>query len=351
MALERPALSTIIERVATDIESRLEGTDARLRRSNLTVIGRALAGAAHGLYGFTVRHGEQYIITTATGTILDRWASIWGITRKSPGTATGMATFKGVDGTVIPEGTVATRADSTEYTTISARTLGSSGEADISIQASDSGVAGNCAAGTTLTIAAQVAGLDATATVTSAALTGGSDAESDDDLRERLIARIQDPPQGGALTDYEQWALSVTDVTRAWVYPGRMGGGTVGIMFVCDNLDDIIPTVSKVAEVQEYIESVRPVTADVYVFAPAHHVVDFTIHVDPDTTTVRSAVEAELKDLFTRESAPEATIYKSHYDEAISSAEGETDHVVSVPAGNIEPPTGTIPILGSITWV
>lgn len=351
MALERPTLKTIIERIATDIESRIEGTDARLRRANLTVLGRALAGAAHGLYGFTVRHGEQYIITSATDIFLDRWAAIWGITRKLPGTATGVATFTGLAGTVIPEGTAINRADSTEYVTQSAHTLSASGTADIAIQASDYGVGGNCDAGTTLTIAAQVAGLDATATVTSDAVSGGSDAESDDDLRDRLLARIQNPPQGGAITDYEQWALSVTDVTRAWVYPGRMGGGTVGIMFVCDNLEDIIPTASKVAEVQAYIETVRPVTADVYVFAPAHYPVDFTLHVEPDTTAVRSAVEAELRDLFTRESAPEATIYKSHYDEAISTAEGETDHLVSVPEGNIIPPTGTIPILGSITWV
>lgn len=351
MALERPTLPTIIDRVASDIESRIDGTDARLRRSNLAVLGRALSGAAHGLYGFAVRQADQYIITSASGSILDRWAAIWAITRKTASKATGVATFTGTAGTVVPAGTVVSRADSTQYLTLVAASLGVGGSASLSLQAVDTGEDGNCDAGTVLTVAAQAAGLNATATVGTGGMSGGADAEADDDLRARLLARIQDPPQGGSATDYEQWALEVADVTRAWVYPNRMGGGTVGVMFVCDNQADIIPTEAQVAAVQAHIESVRPVTADVYVFAPAAYAVDFTIHVSPDTAAVRTAVEAELKDLFTRESEPEVTIYKTHYDEAISAADGETDHVVSVPAGNVEPPAGTIPMLGAITWV
>ncbi|TBV76886.1 baseplate J/gp47 family protein [Pseudoxanthomonas winnipegensis] len=351
MALERPTLPTIVDRVATDIESRLEGSDARLRRSNVAVLGRALSGAVHGLYGFAVRQAEQYVITSATGSILDRWAAIWGITRKTASKASGVATFSGTAGTQIPAGTVASRADGKQYATLVVGTLSSGGTATISIQAADAGAETNAAAGTVLTVAAQVAGLNATAVVGSGGLSNGADAEGDDDLRARLVARIQDPPQGGAATDYEQWALEVADVTRAWVYPNRMGGGTVGVMFVCDNLPNIIPTQSKVDEVKAHIETVRPVTADVYVFAPASYAVNFTIHVTPDTAAVRAAVEAELKDLFARESQPEVTIYKTHYDEAISSADGETDHLVSVPAGNVVPPAGTIPMLGTITWV
>lgn len=350
MALERPTLATLIDRVATDIESRLPGTDARLRRANLTVLGRVQAGAAHGLYGFAVRQAEQYIITSATGSILDRWCSIWGITRKTASAATGNVTLTGVASTAVAAGITLTRADGSEFTTAAAVTLGSGGSAAVAVSASEPGSDGNTAAGTSLTIAAQVAGLDATAIVAAGGLSNGADAEADDDLRARLLARIQDPPQGGAATDYEQWALEVADVTRAWVYPARMGPGTVGVMFVCDNLEDIIPTEAKVAEVLAYIEQRRPVTAEVYVFAPAAYAVDFSLSVTPDTSAVRTAVEAELKDLFAREAEPEVTIYKTHYDEAISSADGETDHSVTTPAGNIDPPAGTIPMLGTITW-
>lgn len=351
MALERPTLPTIVDRIATDIESRLPGADARLRRSNLTVLGRAQAGAAHGLYGFAVDQARQYIITSSTGTILERWATIWGLSRKTASSAAGAVALAGIAGTAVPAGIVLTRSDSAEFVTAAAATLDANGIASVAVTASAAGASGNTAAGSSLALAAQVDGLDAVATVAAGGLTGGADAELDAGLRDRLLERIRNPPQGGASADYAQWALEVDGVTRVWVYPRRMGAGTVGVTFVCDNLDDIIPTAAKVAEVQAYIDARRPVTAEIYVFAPVPFGVDFSVSVTPDTAAVRAAVQAELEDLFAREAEPETLIYKTHFDEAISAADGETDHMVTVPAGNIVPDAGTIPMLGAITWL
>ena len=47
MAFNRPSLTALVERIATDFESRLPGTDARLRRSNVGVMSRVWAGVAH----------------------------------------------------------------------------------------------------------------------------------------------------------------------------------------------------------------------------------------------------------------------------------------------------------------
>lgn len=353
MALNRPTLPNIIDRVATDIEAALVGTDARLRRANTTVLGRAIAGTTHGLYGFAEQQANQYIITSSTGSILERWAAVWKIARKSATHASGTAVIAGIAGTVLPSGSVLSRADSAEFTTREDAEVGLGGTATVALVASEAGAGSNTAGGTVLAVAAQVDGLNATASVSAAGLTGGSDAELDAALRARLLERIQNPPQGGADADYAQWALEVADVTRVWVYPRRMGAGTVGVAFVCDNLDDIIPTPAKVAEVQAYIDSParKPVTAEVYVFAPLRYTVDFTISVTPNTEAVRAAVRAELEDLFAREAEPETPIFKTHYDEAISAADGETDHLVTVPAGNIQPSAGAIPALGVITWV
>ena len=65
-------------------------------------------------------------------------------------------------------------------------------------------------------------------------LAAGSDAETDESLRARVLRRIQKPPQGGAGYDYVAWALEVPGVTRAWVYPAEMGLGTVTVRFVRD---------------------------------------------------------------------------------------------------------------------
>ncbi|RYE88861.1 MAG: baseplate J protein, partial [Oxalobacteraceae bacterium] len=59
----------------------------------------------------------------------------------------------------------------------------------------------------------------------------------------------------------------------------------------------------------------------------------------------------ELRDLLVREAAPGKTLLLSHIREAVSTAAGETDHVLVSPAANVVPPTGHMPTFGSIAWV
>ena len=121
-------------------------------------------------------------------------------------------------------------------------------------------------------------------------------------------------------------------MTRAWCYPLENGDGTVVVRFVCDDLADISPTSEMVKQVQSYIDSKRPVTADVTVMGPTLKAVNIEIStLTPDTSDVRAAVEAELKDLFMKESEPSRSIYLSHIRAAISAAAGEVDHVLVSP--------------------
>ena len=106
----------------------------------------------------------------------------------------------------------------------------------------------------------------------------GSDIEDIESLRERVLFRKSEPPMGGAKHDYVAWALSVAGVTRAWCLPHADGLGTIGVLFVRDDDDNFIPDAAEVQAVQDYIESVRPVTASsVYVAAPTPVAVDFTL--------------------------------------------------------------------------
>ncbi|WP_431477840.1 baseplate J/gp47 family protein [Massilia eburnea] len=56
--------------------------------------------------------------------------------------------------------------------------------------------------------------------------------------------------------------------------------------------------------VQAYIDARRPVTAELYVVAPVAAPVPFQIQLTPGSASVKAAVEAELRDLILRESAP-----------------------------------------------
>lgn len=351
MPLDRPSLQELIERVYADIESQLPGTDARLRRSNLGVLGRTHSGVTHGLYGHLDWQSKQLLPDTAELEYLERHASVYKITRIAAGKAAGSITFTGTDTSVIPAGTIVQRSDAVEFTTDAEATI-NAGSAIAAVTAVEGGVASNTDAGSSVTLVNPIAGVNSTASVTTA-IANGTDAESDDSLRERLLDRIQQPPHGGAEFDYVKWAKEVSGVTRAWEYPQEMGIGTVTVRFVVDDhAVSSIPDAAKVTEVQDHIDSVRPVTVKgLYVVAPLDTPLDITITgLNPDTQEVRDAITAELKDLLRREAVPGGTILISHIREAISIAAGEHDHALTVPAADVTHSTGEIATLGVITW-
>ncbi len=349
MPFTRPDLPTLINRAEADIETRLPGADARLRRSNLNVLARVHSGAAHGLYGYLEWVSRQVIIDTADGDILERHASIWGVERKAASPAVGNITVTGTNGAIIPADSTLARSDGAQYAT-DAEAMIAGGVATIAVTAVEGGQAGNAAAAASLSFDTPIAGVNSTATVTASALTGGADIETDDDLRARLLARIQSPPHGGAAYDYVAWALEVAGVTRAWVYPAELGLGTVTVRFVRDDDASPIPDAAEVLAVQTYIDSLRPVTAAVTVAAPIAVPLNFTIDLTPDTAAIRAAIEAELRDLLLREAEPGATILLSHIREAISLASGENDHILTAPAANVAHTVGQMATFGAITW-
>lgn len=351
MPFSRPTLQQLIERIQADIESRLPGTDPRLKHSVLAILARAEAGAVHGLYGYLDWLADQLMADTAEAEFLDRHASIWAVTRLAPAQASGNVIFAGTNGAVIPAGTELQRSDGWLYATLADATI-ASGTAIAAVQARTAGASGNTASSATLTLTSPISGVNSSATVAAGGLAGGTDTETDAALRTRLLARLQAPPHGGAEFDYVAWAQEVAGVTRAWAYPLENGPGTVAVRFMTDGLTaNGIPDAGKVAEVQAHIDTRRPVGAAPTVAAPIAAALNFTIHIVPDTSAVRAAVTAELQDMIRREAQPGGKILLSHIREAVSLATGETDSVVSAPAADVTYTTGQIAVMGTVTWV
>lgn len=349
MPFSRPTLQELVNRTAADAQARL-GLDELLRRDDLQVLTRVHAGAVHGLYGYLEWLSRQVIFDTAEAEYLERWASIWGVARKPAAAATGDVVFTGVNGAVVPAGAALIRADGAEYfTTADANLTG--GTATAPVEAVTPGATGNALAGVSLGLTSPVAGVSSTVLVGAAGLSGGADVEDDASLRDRFIARIQQPPQGGASNDYVTWALEVPGVTRAWVSPQELGIGTVTVRFVRDDDATIIPDAGEVAAVQAHIDTRRPVTASATVVAPVAVPLDFTIGLTPNTAAAQAAVQAELADLIRREAAPGGTVLLSHIREAISIAAGETNHTLSVPTADVTHSIGQMAVMGTITWL
>lgn len=349
----RPSLVDLNDRVKADINSGIPGADARLRRSFLGVLARALAGLAHGLYGYLSWIAAQAIPDTANAAGLEAWARVWGVTRKVASKASGSVTFTGTNGTVIASGTEIIRSDGTSYLTTAEGTV-ASGTVTLSVQAAVAGAAGAADAGTAMKFVSPVSGVNASGVVAAGGLGGGADAETDDELRARLVARIQEPPQGGAGLDYVRWAKEVAGVTRAWVTGGEMGVGTVTVRFMMDSTySDGIPLSGDVTAVQAYIDAAsrRPVTAELYVAAPVAVALDVEItNLTPNTTAVKAAVEAELADMVRRIAEPGGTIPLSKIWEAVSIASGETSHLITSPTSDVTHTVGQIATLGAVTY-
>src|SRR5206468_5169906 len=126
-------------------------------------------------------------------------------------------------------------------------------------RALDPGSGGNLTAGFSLSLIDPIPGVNASGTVIE--LLNGTDTENDDDLRARVLRRIQQPPMGGAQYDYEAWALAVGGVTRAWAASEDLG--TVTIRFMMDDLradNDGFPFQNDIDAVAAYIDYRRPVS-------------------------------------------------------------------------------------------
>lgn len=346
MAFDRPSLRELISQMQADAEREAGAT--QLRQSNLRVLPKVFAFAVHGLYAYIDWVVRQLFPDTAEKSFLERQASIQGIYRREATAATGTLTVTRTAGATIPVGTVFVAADGeTRFLTTEEPEVDAN---EVPVQCMTIGTGGNREAGETYALVSPLSGVATEAT--GSEMAGGTEAETDDSLRERLIYRLQNPPRGGTATDYVAWAMEVPGVTRAWCFPKELGIGTVTVRFATDGLtENGVPTEGMVSIVSDYIAENAPVTAATTVVAPVAKTVNFVIEdLYPDTPSVRAQIEAELKSLFIREAEPGKALLISHVRQAISSAAGEEDFTLVSPTEDIGADVDELLVVGSVTY-
>lgn len=357
MPFTRPGLAELIARVRGDLRGRLEIGGPLLRRAMVDVLGAVWAGAIHTLFGYLDWLARQLFADTAEREALLRRAALYGITPTPAAFAAGNVAATGTNGSLIPAGTVL-RLDAATAYLVDAGVVIASGTATMAVTAELAGDAANLPDGTALTFESPIAGVNSTATVEVGGITGGVDEEGTEEVRDRFLLRLREPPQGGAEQDYEAWALAVAGVTRVWVFAHELGLGTVVVRFVQDDPDTGevgFPDAGAVAAVQAALDEQRPITAAATAAAPTELAVAFTLHLVPDSADTRAAVSAELADLLRRVAEPgdgagRGTVLLSQIRTAIGVAEGVTDYTIAVPSANVVPGLGELPTVGVITW-
>jgi uncharacterized phage protein gp47/JayE len=319
------------------------------------------AGAIHLMYGFLNYVADQLFAARADTEGLEAIGDEYGITRNSATAATGSGAATGTNGTVIPAGSELQSTSGQVYETDSAATI-ATGTATLDFTAQEAGEDGNDDGGISLSFVSPIVGIDNTVTVDSDGIQGGTDEETDENLRDRILSRKRKPPHGGAEFDYETWAKEVSGVTRVWTFPQYQGNGTIGVAFTRDNDTSIIPNQVQRQTVYDYIVEHSdpgtgktvgiPVTAEpgFFVIEIEQLAVNIEIDISPNTATVQSNVRGQLEDYIFREGGPGNTLYLSKISEAISLAVGEERHELVSPVADVSAATNQVHVLGTVTF-
>jgi len=363
MAWVRPTLNNIYDRIISNVEKQSSNIGGLFRRSVVRILSKSLATVVSQLYGHQVIIKNSLLVSTAENDDLDIHGGEYGVNRTAASKATGTCTATGTTGTSIPVGTELKSPGGIIYVVDDAETVAAgSASLDFTAKTGYEGSDGNDDAGVSLTFTSPITGVDSTATVDSDGINGGADLESDEDYRERILVRKRQAPHAGCKNDYEVWAKEISGVTRAWCFPTYMGNGTVGVAFVRDDDDTILPNSTQREAMSAYlVEHTDPITgqttgipltaeAGLYIIELEEKEIDFSIAISPNTTTVQEAVEDELEALLIADGGPGQTLRLSRISEAISAAASETHHTLTSPTADVACGYSEVPKLGTITW-
>lgn len=155
----------------------------------------------------------------------------------------------------------------TTFELTAAATIGGGGTVSVTMNATVAGTDGNLSVGDVVTLTSSIPGVDASATVTAAAATEGTDDEAIGALLTRVLYRLQHQPKAITASDLRTIAEGVTlssvTVSRAYVYPRRSGTGTADVVpMVAGSGSGRRPSAALVTEVDGTLDDDRTVTAE-----------------------------------------------------------------------------------------
>jgi uncharacterized phage protein gp47/JayE len=387
MPFARPVLQDLVSQALTDIQAQLDGVDPLLANAVLRVLGVTLAEAFNSQYGYQDYIALQAVPFTAVDEAFAGWAALKDEQQKPASQATGSWTFAAsADDLTIDVGAAINRSDGVAYIA-SAEATSAGGSITVPVTAVVAGSAGTIATGVSGVLASPVAGIATTGTGIAGA--AGADVEVFADFKTRVLQIYAQPPQGGDASDYVEWALQVSGVTRAWCAPSGLGAGTVVVYFMMDLAETEFggfpqgnagvasgetrdtPATGDLLAVADWIFPLRPATALVYAVPPRPNTATFTIALAGATTAVKAAINAAIDAVFLANGSPGGVLLStgvqggvidlSDVEAAIAAVQGARGFVIETIAcdhgtvspgvqGNIAAAAGYLTVRGPTTW-
>lgn len=272
------------------------------KNSDFVMRGRAATGLISGLYGDQAKINSDTFITTARPEALILKGGDLGLTLNPATAASGTVSITGPNGTVVNAGDLTFIYNSTNlfYTNTTGGTI-ASGSLTLTIQSETTGSLTNIAYPDTLVLVSPPTGVSTSSGLVTS-IGSGSDIESTDSFRARVLARQQNTPSGGNQSDYQAWGfLADPSVRSVSIRRFVRGLGTVGVV-ITSGVTDIdsavtagtaivrIPSAQVIANVQSYYDANAPLTACTVVFGPSETPVNVSVAVDLIAPFIMSSV-------------------------------------------------------------
>ena len=295
---------------------------------------------------------EQSFPQTAQGVYLEYHAATRGLERipasKAVGTLRFSVSYGAASDLSIPAGTVCMTEEEVRFQTTEAAIL-PAGElyVDVAAEAVESGSAGNAASNTVTVMTACPVGV--TACTNPETFFGGSDAESDEQLRERVLESYRRLPNGANTAWYEQTAMEHEGVAAAQAIGRARGIGTVDVYIATEAG---APEQALLEEVRTDLQERREIAVDVQVLAPVlrEAAVELAVAVSSgwEFEDVRIRVEQTLAAFFNGRLLGKA-MRVAELSSMVFQLEGVENVKLVSPAADIAAQQGILPILSAVT--
>lgn len=230
--------------------------------------------------------------TTATGDDLDLCGADVGLDRKQATYATVPVRVEGYPNQMVGTDVKITFSNLV-FTCTENKNIPEEGFVDVTFKCDSPGVDGNVDEGTVFDFVGSYYGL--TSAVATGDGAGGTDKESDDDYRERILFKIRSEASSGNKAHYQLWAESVDGVGKAIILPLWNGNGTVKVLI--STPDKTAPTEELLQRVSDYIEDNAPIGATVTVASVDYVDIDIVADCVIDSSGSTTTVKAEFTEL------------------------------------------------------
>ena len=283
---------------------------------------------------------DQSFPQTAVGQYLDYHAETRALTRLPAAKAAGVLRFSAPSAAVTSGGV---RFETTKKAVL----LKGETYVDVPASAVEAGVSGNAIAGAIHLMSVYPVGI--TQCVNPEAFSGGSDEESDEKLRERVLASYKRLPNGANAAFYEQEAMSFPNVAAAKAVGRARGIGTVDV-YVSTHAG--APDKKLLGEIEAVLQKKREIAVDVEVKAPTEKTVNMSAELTAEQgwtmQEITDAVTAALQAYFTGERLGEA-VYTAKLANILYGVEGVKNCHLLTPDEDVSVSATELPVLGTVT--